>query len=141
LKTLNLLEEIQLQSFSDTRGFLGVMELIEMPHFRVQRFYFITRVPEGATRGSHAHKTLKQYFFALRGSFTLSVTDGLVTENVTVRAEENGFFLKEGMWRELTDFSSDCVCLVLASAPYDQNDYIQDFNEYVLWKNHERTLL
>jgi hypothetical protein len=129
-----ILQEIQVVNFKDERGILDVAEFQSIVNFETQRIYYISNVPESSERGSHAHKELKQVFFALVGNFKLTVTDGLVTETVDLVAHGSGYFLPAGYWRDLTDFSNDAVCLVLASNYYDEKDYISSFAEYLEWK-------
>lgn len=131
---LKILQEIQIVNFKDERGILDVAEFQSIGNFVTKRIYYISNVPESNERGSHAHKKLEQAFFALVGNFKLTVTDGLVTETVDLEAHKNGYFLPAGYWRDLTDFSNDAICLVLASDYYDKNDYISSFPEYLEWK-------
>jgi hypothetical protein len=134
---LKILQEIQIVNFKDERGILDVAEFQSIGKFETKRIYYISNVPESNQRGSHAHKKLKQVFFALVGNFKLTVTDGLLTETVELKAHESGYFLPAGYWRDLTDFSSDAVCLVLASDYYEKSDYIPSFAEYLEWKRSE----
>jgi hypothetical protein len=131
LKKLNLIQEVQVDSFKDKRGELNIFEFKKNIYFEVKRFYYISKVPKNESRGAHAHKNLKQIFFALSGFFTLNVTDGKFFENVIVEANSSGYFIPEGMWRSLTDFSPNAICLVLASEYYTSSDYINTFDEYL----------
>lgn len=134
MKSMHFLEKVEVQSFIDRRGNLGVSELGVNPKFIIKRIYYINRVPSEASRGAHGHKQLQQIFYALSGSFHLMVTDGVNTDSVTVSEMSNGYFLPAGLWRDLDNFSSDCVCLVLASEPYDKSDYIHDYEEFRNWR-------
>jgi hypothetical protein len=100
----------------------------------VERLYYITKVPSDETRGNHAHMELQQAFFALSGSFTLKVTDGSIWDCRRVHAQSSGYHLNPGLWRVLEDFTSDCVCLVLASKQYDPKDYLKDFSQFREWR-------
>lgn len=134
MSTLNMLEKINLVSILDERGNLDVAELGHLLNFRTKRIYYISGVPSGESRGSHAHKSLQQAFFALSGNFTLRVSNGKETEKVILSAHSVGYFLNSGFWRVLEDFSPDAVCLVLASEAYNPHDYIHSFSEYVEWR-------
>ncbi len=137
MTTLNILKEIQVTTKADARGILDIAEFQGFGKFETKRVYYICNVPENNTRGAHAHKKLNQVFFALSGHFSMTVTDGLVTETVELKAHENGFFLPAGYWRDLKNFTRDAICLVLASEHYDENDYIHSFEKYLEWKKDE----
>ncbi len=134
MKSDSILKPIKIESFRDTRGNLDVAELQLLERFETKRIYSISNVPSGLSRGAHAHKTLEQIFFALTGQFTLTVTGGLESEVVVVRAQETGYYLPAGYWRDLSEFSHDALCLVLASEHYDEGDYIHSYEEYLKWK-------
>jgi len=136
MTTLKILQEIQLTSKADARGILDIAEFQGFGKFETSRVYYISNVPESSTRGAHAHKRLNQVFFALSGNFEMTVTDGLVTETVELKAHENGYFLPAGYWRELKNFTSDAICLVLASEHYDENDYIHLYDDYLDWRRN-----
>jgi hypothetical protein len=131
-----ILEPVGVDNFSDHRGDLDIAELHCSEKFETKRIYFISNVPKSQTRGAHGHKHLKQIFFALAGKFELRVTDGLVFESVELRAHETGYFLPAGYWRDLSNFSDDAVCLVLASEHFDEADYIFSYDEFMRWKNN-----
>jgi dTDP-4-dehydrorhamnose 3,5-epimerase-like enzyme len=97
--------------------------------------YDISNVPSYSVRGAHAHKELQQVFLALSGSFFLTVTDGNFEDKVLITPQSAGFFLPSGYWRELSNFSEDSICLVLASKHFDENDYIRDMKKFLAWKN------
>ena len=137
MRTPEILKEIQLTSILDSRGNLDIAEFQNIGKFETKRIYYISNVPENDTRGAHAHKSLDQVFFAVAGSFNMTVTDGFITETVELKAHEMGYFLPAGHWRDLDNFTSDAVCLVLASEHYDENDYIRSYEEYLEWKKSE----
>jgi mannose-6-phosphate isomerase-like protein (cupin superfamily) len=136
MKTLKILQEIQVTTKADARGILDVAEFKGFGKFEAKRIYYISNVPESSTRGAHAHKRLNQVFFALSGNFEMTVTDGLVIETVELKAHEKGYFLPAGYWRELKNFSSDAMCLVLASEHYEENDYIHSYDEFLGWRRN-----
>jgi mannose-6-phosphate isomerase-like protein (cupin superfamily) len=137
MTTLKILQEIQVTTSADARGILDIAEFQGFGKFETKRVYYISNVPDGNTRGAHAHKQLNQVFFALSGNFDMTVTDGLVTETVELKAHGSGYFLPAGYWRDLRNFSSNAICLVLASEHYDENDYIRSFEEYLECKKGE----
>jgi|688.fasta_scaffold370985_2 mannose-6-phosphate isomerase-like protein (cupin superfamily) len=137
MRTPEILKEIQVTSILDNRGNLDIAEFLNIGKFETKRIYYISNVPENDTRGAHAHKSLDQVFFAVTGSFNMTVTDGVITETVELKAHEMGYFLPAGHWRDLDNFTSDAVCLVLASEHYDENDYIRSYEEYLEWKKSE----
>ena len=134
MKNLNFLQKVDLRLISDSRGDLCVAELPLNQYFVTKRIYYISGVPVGNSRGSHGHKTLKQIFFALSGSFKLTVSDGEVFESITLKAKSTGYYLGSGYWRDLDTFTPNSVCLVLASDHFDATDYIHNFEEYRDWK-------
>lgn len=115
----------------------GRLEILEFPNliFLPKRIYFLSKVPAGSKRGEHGHKSLRQIFFALNGTFTLLVTDGKKQVSVCLESGGPGYYLKEGLWRSLSDFSGDAICVVIASENYNQEDYIYDYTEYLTWKS------
>ena len=127
------MKKLDLQVFSDSYGDLGVLELQDLAPFEVKRIYYLLNVPKGGVRGQHGHKQLEQVFICLNGDFEISVTDGASIQKVTLNRHE-AVYLEKGLWRELSNFSADGICLVLASQKFDIADYIFDFEEYLRWK-------
>ena len=116
------------------KGNLTVIENgINIP-FDVNRIYYLYDVPAGESRGGHAHRELKQLIVAASGSFNVVLFDGNVKRTVTLNRPFNGLLVVPGIWRELDDFSSGSVCLVMASHEYDENDYIRELGEFLEWK-------
>jgi dTDP-4-dehydrorhamnose 3,5-epimerase-like enzyme len=132
---LNFLTKVESKTFSDARGVLNAIELPEELNFETKRIYYITEVPVNSIRGAHAHKKLRQIFFALSGSFTLIVTDGQRTDKVRISAHSSGYCLPSGYWRELTEFEPETICLVLASEHFNDSDYIKEKNTYLEWRS------
>ena len=137
MSSFKILKEIEIRNLTDSRGTLNVAELQDIGNFETKRLYFISDVPVSHTRGAHAHKSLKQFFFSVSGKFTLTVTDGTYTESVELSPENKGYFLPCGYWRDLENFTSDAICVVLASEHYDADDYIHSYEEFVEWKKNE----
>ena len=102
---------------------------IEIP-FDIKRVYYLYDVPGGEGRGGHAHKALQQIIIAASGSFDIQVDDGKVKRTFTLSRPYVGLYLPPGLWRELDNFSSGAICLVLASEVYDVGDYIRDYEFY-----------
>ena len=117
------------------KGNLTVIDNGKNIPFEVRRVYYLYDVPAGESRGGHAHRELKQLIMAASGSFNIVLFDGKVRRTVTMNRPFIGLLVVPGIWRELDDFSSGSVCLVLASHEYDAEDYIRDYQEYLNWKN------
>ncbi len=120
--------------YRDERGVLSVFEELNGVPFRIRRAYCLAEVPDGASRGGHAHKAIDQLFIAISGSFELVLDDGVRSRSFVLDSSDRGVHVTPGIWRDLHSFTSDAVCLVLASEPYDEDDYIRDysaFQEYV----------
>jgi hypothetical protein len=132
---LNFLTEVESETFSDARGVLNAIELPEELNFETKRIYYITEVPVNSIRGAHAHKKLRQIFFALSGSFTLIVTDGQRTDKVRISAHSSGYYLPSGYWRELTEFEPETICMVLTSEHFEELDYIREMSTYLEWRS------
>lgn len=122
---------------SDRKGNLSVVENGTTLPFNVKRVYYIYDVPGGEGRGAHAHKNLEQLIVAASGSFTVVLDDGNCKRSVFLNRPYLGLYVKPGMWRDLVDFSSGAVAMVLASEVYDTEDYIRDYNDFL---NYKKTL-
>ena len=116
------------------KGNLTAVENGKNIPFAVQRVYYLYDVPAGESRGGHAHKELRQLIVAASGSFNVVLFDGKVKRTFTMNRPFHGLLVPPGIWRELDDFSSGSVCLVLASETYTENDYIREHGEYLRWK-------
>lgn len=120
---------INLPKIEERRGNLSVIEKDIIP-FEIKRVYYLYDVPAGAERGGHAHKNLQQFLVALSGSFDVILNDGKKETTVTLNKPYEGLLIKNKTWRELKNFSSGAVCLVLASEVFKEEDYIRDFEEF-----------
>ena len=105
--------------------------------FDVKRVYYLYDVPGGENRGSHAHKDLSQLIIAASGSFRVTLDDGKCKRSFFLNRPYQGLYVKPGMWRDLEDFSSGAVCMVLASEVYKAEDYIRDYDEFIKFRNEE----
>ena len=121
---------IDIPHFGDHRGDLSVVEAMKDIPFEVKRVFWNYNVPEGKSRGAHAHKELSQLIIAASGSFTITLDDGKCKRSFFLNRPYQGLYVKPGIWRELTDFSSGAVCMVLASDVYNKEDYIRDYEEF-----------
>lgn len=102
---------------------------IEIP-FEVKRIYYLYDIPGGEARGGHSHKKLQQVIVAASGSFDVTIDDGINKKTVQLNRPYFGLHLFPGMWRDISNFSSGAICLVLASDPYNAADYIRDYNVF-----------
>jgi dTDP-4-dehydrorhamnose 3,5-epimerase-like enzyme len=125
---------IKIPKIEDTRGNLSVIENDLIP-FEIKRVYYLYDVPAGAERGGHAHKEQKEFLVALSGSFDVILNDGQSEKIVTLNKPYEGLLISEGIWRELKNFSSGSVCLVVASEMFEEIDYIRDLEEFLASKN------
>lgn len=116
---------------SDRKGNISVVENGTSLPFDVKRVYFLYDVPGGESRGSHAHRNLEQLIVAASGSFKVTLDDGQVKQSFFLNRPYIGLIVRPGMWRDLEDFSSGAVCMVLASDLYDSEDYIRDYSEFL----------
>ena len=123
---------IEIPKIKEPRGNLSIIEKDIIP-FEMKRVYYLYDVPSGSERGGHAHKNLKQFLIALSGSFNVILNDGKEEKVITLNKPNEGLLINPGIWRELNNFSSGSVCLVIASAVYDETDYIRDFEEFKLY--------
>ena len=121
---------INIPKIEDPRGNLSVIEHDVVP-FDIKRVYYLYDVPAGAERGGHAHKKLQQFLVALSGSFDVLLNDGKVKKTVTLNKPFEGLLITNGIWRELKNFSSGAVCLVVASEVFEEDDYIRDFEDFL----------
>lgn len=119
---------------SDRKGDISVVENSTTVPFDVRRIYYLYDVPGGENRGSHAHKTLSQLIVAVSGSFAVTLDDGTVKRTFFLNRPYQGLYVPPGIWRDLRDFSSGSVCLVLASDLYVEDDYIREYDEFKKWK-------
>lgn len=119
---------------SNRKGNLTVVENGMTLPFDVKRVYYLYDVPGGENRGSHAHKELSQLIIAASGSFTVTLDDGKCKRSFFLNRPYQGLYVKPGMWRDLVDFSSGAVCMVLASDVYKKEDYIRSYEEFVEYR-------
>ena len=119
------------------KGDISVVENSITVPFDTKRVYYLYDVPGGVSRGGHAHKELKQLIVAVSGSFTVVLDDGKVKRSFVLNRPYVGLYVVPGIWRELDDFSSGSVCLVLASEKYDAKDYLRDYDAFLKFKEEQ----
>jgi hypothetical protein len=121
---------IDIPKINNTKGNIGVIENDTIP-FDIKRVYYLFDVPSGAKRGGHAHKKLKQVLIAISGSFDVVLKNGKSKEIITLNRPDKGLLIENNIWRELQNFSSGSVCLVLASEEFSEDDYIRSYKDYI----------
>lgn len=134
MTTIADIKILPIPKIQDVRGNLSVIEGDVIP-FVMKRVYYLYDVPSGAERGGHSHKVQQEFLVALSGSFTVVLTDGKDKISFTLNKPYQGLLIPNGIWRELENFSSGSVCLVIASDVFEEADYIRDYNEFLLSKN------
>ena len=122
---------IKLPRIYDRRGSLTPIYNQEHIPFDIVRTYYLYDVPGGSTRGGHAHMELQQLIVSVMGAFDVVLYDGVDKKRVRLERAYYGLYIPTMIWRELENFSSGGVCLVLASLPYDRNDYIYDYDDFL----------
>lgn len=122
---------IGLEQHDDERGSLSIVESEWTAGFPIRRVYYLHGLRGGASRGAHAHRSLEQLFIAAHGSFTLKVDDGFQQSEYRLDDPGTGLYVGPMVWRDLTHFSAESVCLVLASEHYDEADYYRGYDEFL----------
>jgi dTDP-4-dehydrorhamnose 3,5-epimerase-like enzyme len=125
------IERIQLEQHGDSRGMLIALEQDRNVPFEIRRVYYLFATKDGVHRGQHAHRQLNQLAVSVRGSVTFLLDDGSGPVEVVLNDPTQGLFLGRMVWRELYDFSDDCVLMVLADQLYDPADYITDYATFL----------
>lgn len=129
---IDLCKIIELPKINDPRGNLTFIEANRHIPFDIKRVYYLYDVPGGSERGGHAHKELHQFIIAMSGSFDVVLDDGEKKKRVHLNRSYNGLYVCPMIWRELDNFSSGSVCMVLASNKYDEDDYYRVYGDYLL---------
>jgi uncharacterized RmlC-like cupin family protein len=132
------IEIIDIPKIENSQGNLAVIEHNAIP-FDIKRVYYLYDIPSSAKRGGHSHKKLEQVLVAISGSFDVVLKNGIQEQIVTLNKPDKGLLINSNVWRELENFSSGAVCLVMASDVFSEADYIRDFQEYLdyLKSNHK----
>ena len=122
---------IDIPRFLDERGNLSfVEECVHIP-FKFMRSYWIYDVPGGEARGGHAYKKNEEFIIAISGSFDVIIDNGTSKETFSLNRSYYGLYVPKGLWREMNNFSTNSLAFILASAPYDADDYIRDYQQYL----------
>ncbi len=127
------IEIIEIPKIENSLGNIAVIEKDVVP-FDIKRVYYLYDIPSSSIRGGHSHKKLQQVLIAISGSFDVVLKDGISLTTITLNKPDKGLLIKNNTWRELENFSSGAVCLVLASTTYNEEDYIRDFDEFLASK-------
>ena len=123
---------LNLPKIEDRRGNLSVIEKNNIP-FSIKRVYYLYDVPSGAERGGHAHKEQEEFIVSLSGSFDVILNNGESEETYTLNKPNQGLYVAQKTWRELRNFSSGAVCLVVSSGEFIEDDYIRDFDDFKIF--------
>lgn len=129
---------IQLPKLTDPRGNLSFAEQKNHIPFEIKRTYWIYDVPGGESRGGHAYKEAEEFIIALSGAFDVIVDDGINRKTFTLNRSYFGLYIPKGLWREMTNFSTNSFALEFASTLYSEKDYIRDYNEFVKFSGNEK---
>ncbi|MBR6346274.1 MAG: WxcM-like domain-containing protein [Bacteroidales bacterium] len=130
----NLPEILQLPKISDGRGNLSIVEQMKHVPFEIKRAYWIYDVPGGSKRGGHAYRENEEFIVALSGSFDVVLHDGLKDYRFSLNRSYYGLYVPKGMWREMENFSTNSLGLIVSSTDFNEGDYINDFEEFVKWR-------
>lgn len=125
---------LPLRKVERAEGSLSVVESSADVPFHIARVYYLYDVPGGESRGGHAHKQLQQLIVSAMGSFDVTLDDGSSRRTFTLNRAYHGLLMPAGIWRELDNFSSGAICLVLASEVYAEEDYLRSYDEFLAWK-------
>lgn len=128
---MSLLKFVDFPALGDNRGSLVALEANHTVPFDIQRVYYIFGTQLGVSRGFHAHKNLKQVAVCVTGKCRMILNDGKQQQEVWLDSPTKGLIIEGLVWREMHDFSEDCVLLVLASAHYDEDDYIREYKKFL----------
>ncbi|NNE33429.1 MAG: WxcM-like domain-containing protein [Winogradskyella sp.] len=133
MNTIKKVKLLEIPKVHDERGILAVVEKDSIP-FKIERVYYLYDVPSGSCRGGHAHKEQQSIIIALSGSFEVIVDDGSSKKRVMLNKPNQGLYIPTNIWREIENFSAGAVCLVLASTIYNEDEYIRNYESFLLSK-------
>lgn len=124
------IEIIDLPKIEDVRGNISVIEKSVLP-YAIKRVYYLYDVPSGAKRGGHAHKEQHEFLIPISGSFDVILKDGKQQQSISLNKPNRGLLIKSNVWRELENFSSGAICLVISSGEFDESDYIREYDDFL----------
>lgn len=133
MSTIQDCKLLNIPKIEDPRGNLSVIENNVIP-FQIKRVYYLYDIPSGAERGGHSHKEQQEFLVALSGSFDVILNDGKEEKIITLNKPFEGLLITNEIWRELKNFSSGAVCLVIASDVFSEEDYIREFHDFLATK-------
>ncbi|MFN3998556.1 sugar 3,4-ketoisomerase [Algoriphagus sp.] len=125
---------INLPKFEDPRGNLSFLEELKHIPFKINRTYWIYDVPGGQVRGGHSFIVQEEFIIAISGSFDLVVNDGKESKTISLNRSYHGVYIPAGIWRQMENFSTNSVAVVVSSTQFDQNDYIREYNDFLNFK-------
>ena len=128
---MRLIKTLNFPALGDDRGHLVALEALKIVPFDIKRVYYLFDTKEGVPRGFHAHKNLKQVAVCVKGSCRFLLDNGKIKESFILNKPTTGLLIEGLIWREMHDFTPDCVLLVLASEYYDEADYIRDYQNFL----------
>ncbi|WP_431425541.1 sugar 3,4-ketoisomerase [Bacteroides hominis] len=126
---------IELPKILDKRGNLSIIEEFKNIPFKIERTYWIYDVPGGESRGGHAYRENEEFIVALSGSFDVVLDDGNNKKVFSLNRSYYGLYVPKGLWREMNNFSTNSLALILSSTVYEEKDYIRDYNEFLKTKH------
>lgn len=129
---------IELPKILDRRGNLSIVEENKEIPFKIKRTYWIYDVPEGEIRGGHAYNENQEFIIALSGSFDIIIDDGKARRKFSLNRSYYGLYVPQQLWRQIENFSTNSLALVLSSTIYDENDYIREYEKFLLMKESEK---
>ena len=131
---MNIPKLIQLPKFLDARGNLSFVQQKDHIPFAIRRTYWLYDVPGGECRGGHAYRENQEFIVAMSGSFDVVLDDGVEKQTFTLNRSYYGLYVPKGLWREMENFSTNSLALILSSTNYDANDYVRDYDEFLKLK-------
>jgi dTDP-4-dehydrorhamnose 3,5-epimerase-like enzyme len=138
IQSLRTASVIELPRINDPRGNLTFVEGGRHIPFDIKRVYYLYDVPGGASRAAHGHKLLQQVMIAMSGSFDVTLDDGVERTRYSLNRSYQGLYIPKMMWRDLDNFSSGAVCMVLASDVYDESDYYRNYDDFIAAARNKR---
>ena len=132
--TIDDVKLVELPRFNDPRGNLSFAEQNNHIPFAIQRTYWVYDVPGGENRGGHAYKSTSEFIIAISGSFDVILDDGSEKKTYTLNRSYYGLYVPRGLWREMENFSTNSLAMILSSTDYDPNDYVRDYDEFLTLK-------